>query len=246
MTNSHFQQKGVMVRITRKVNLSLFAILLFVIVSAICPGVLPLCAWAQGTGSLSAKPFTAWTAEEIKLVRTLSPWSRPSAIMQTRDVPSTRRPPSEKIAFNIPVTLRWESALTMRRAAARAQAMRENLSAADTEGLLEAEPPHYVLEVARRGDALNFPVFYSVTDEERQAWTRCTLQTSKRKLLPTEVSIKGEKREVVRVLFPRTVEGQPAITANDEAVTLACKDPWVTINVKFDLKIMALDGKPDL
>lgn len=192
------------------------------------------------------RPFTTWTREEVDRLQRASPWAAEMYMKHGIVAVKANGRGTEKAVLNMPITVRWVSPLVMRQALARDIQLAGNRSDEYTAGMVNKDYAGIVIDVARRGDALNFPASRTITPEEEADLKKCTLAGSGAKVTPQEVFITGMYSAVARLTFPREVGGKPLVSAEDKTVTLECVTYKATFKVHFNVAAMMMNGKPDL
>lgn len=206
------------------------------------------------------KPYTEWTKQDVEKVLGDSPWARPifslgeTRLATVKEELEERRDPNTGQTVYVPVqrpvpgstdtrllcVVSWWSSLTIRQAIAQ----RYTLTAgAKVQDLLAMQPEHYAL-VMSPGVHLFSPL--SVEDVLAAVRSSAYLQParSKRKIQPARVEV-AQPWDLV-FYFPRTLDGDQVIRPGEQNVKFVCPTPAAKIEVKFDLRKMVRDGKPDL
>lgn len=208
-----------------------------------------------------SKPFAEWSSKEAQRVLEDSPWSRPFY------VPVEVAPPGGKgkhrgmgeidgpvnpakgggvepmedeagAARQLPLTVRWQSAIAVKQAVVRLKFGAEAGSSAEARKLLEGESPEYVIAVEGLTPAMTAGDLASLN---KSLLEQCSLKTKGRAALKAS-SIefrRAAKGTDAYFVFPKTVE----FTLNDKEVEFNARFPLFAVNQRFRLKDMSLNGK---
>lgn len=208
-----------------------------------------------------SKPFAEWSSKEAQRVLEDSPWSRPFY------VPVEVAPPGGKgkhrgmgeidapvnpatgggvapmedeagAARQLPLTIRWQSALAVKQAVVRLKFGAEAGSSAEARKVLEGETPEYVIAIEGLTPAMTGGDLASLN---KSLLEQCTLTTKgKAALKATNVEFRrGAKGTDAYFVFPKPVE----FTLTDKDVDFHVRFPQFMVNQRFRLKDMALNGK---
>jgi hypothetical protein len=225
------------------------------------------------------KPYTDWRIEDLVQLTQDSPWAkrlfittgtvRRYAGTEHVTVPvrnraggvvgykTVARPRTRTTSIEAQVVVQWASSLTLRQARVRQGQLKGIMTSERTSELLAPSPDRYVIAV--RGAYLRAVLNGMDTSKQDSILRSVHLKPkqSKTKLYPTEMRIftAGEPEDlfmgepVVWFLFPRQLDGKPAIAANERKVEFHWKLRDFNIrdvHANFDLREMIRDGKRDL
>jgi len=212
------------------------------------------------------KPYSEWTAKEAQKLMTDSPWARrvemrmsepgwnPRSVREG-EATATSEPaeggamPSESRAetglgdrFKTYV-VQWWSARILRQAAVRFRQLQGRVPAEQVEQFLAQRPNHYILVVFGPG----LRGMQALDAEELKA--KSYLKVRKQKVAPAWVNfLPGPEKQLsgVEFYFPREVEGQPLISAEEKSAEFSCELGKEIIRTKFNLSKMKVAGELDL
>src|SRR5580700_5741403 len=150
---------------------------------------------------------------------------------------------SPQVAF----VVRWVSARTVQRAAARSAELAGQLKPEDAEKQL-ANPPD-VYEIALTGPDMR--PFQSADEDTLKNSAELIDKKSKEKISPTKVQISrtaaGKKVQAVAFIFPKKADnGEPAIPEDEKGVDFVCNVNGAKIHVTFDVSKMQDNQGRDL
>jgi len=225
------------------------------------------------------KPFTDWEIEDLYKLSQNSPWAREVFItlraireyagIQPHTVPvytrdggvvgykTVGRHQTRTGYEHDRVVVQWASSLTLRQARVRQGELKGAMSAEREAELLASPSEHYAIAVRgaylhaflqRTDEAARDSALQSVYLRPRSGKTR--IFAADMKVFPSgepEDLLLGEP--VVWFLFPRQLEGKPAISAWESKVDFHWNLGDVDIqdvHATFDLSKMVRDAKPDL
>lgn len=211
------------------------------------------------------KAYSAWSAKEVEKILNDSPWAvtiklppfsgkfpptsgghepRAAAIPLDRDPidPFPRDTPNE---WWDRLTVRWLSSRTAREAVARHWQLTNPAQQAGANQLASAELEHYSVAL----DSLFLPLDVQKVRETASL----QLLPGHKKVLPVLVEVVRESALIypaaqILIRFPKEVDGHPLITPKVNAAEFQCSfdESERRVKVKFNLRKMVRDGKPDL
>jgi hypothetical protein len=151
--------------------------------------------------------------------------------------------PKPQVTFAV----RWVSARTVQRAAARSAELAGQLKPEDAEKQL-ANPPD-VYEIALTGPDMR--PFQSADEDTLKNSAELIDKKSKEKISPTKVQISrtadGKKVQAVAFIFPKKADnGEPAIPEDEKGVDFVCNVNGAKIHVTFDVSKMQDNQGRDL
>ncbi|MGH9788142.1 MAG: hypothetical protein ACRD4U_05510 [Candidatus Acidiferrales bacterium] len=204
-------------------------------IALLCAGLL----WAQK--AWEKKPYSEWTQREMNHVLQESPWAR-SALLQGHILVET----PAAAAGGPRVVARWESALTVRQALVRREALAGRSGGEAVAEYLAATPPNHVLVLF--GAPLASRSFQNLTEEVVRDSSYLELAGSKQKVKPVAVRLhrQGVELASLEFHFPREMEGKPVLSPEQKKVGFYCGMGPAWFSTEFDLTKMVRDGKPDL
>ncbi len=141
----------------------------------------------------------------------------------------------------VPVLVRWQSALPVRQAMARARWGAEAATSQEAAKLLTATVSYYVISISGMPGGM----LRGAGIEKVKAAS--TLKIGKRPpVAPADVRVNVQQPAQIEILllFPRT--GENAITLEDKEVEVIARLGSLDVRRKFRLKDMVFDGKLDL
>jgi hypothetical protein len=216
----------------------------------------------------NSKAYTEWSADEVNRVLTDSPWARQvSALFGTapREVDRSVIPPPGASTNNmggtrgvtdgrwdggvgrnvddsppkLPVTIRWDSALPVRKALLRSRFGDRTSAPGESNESLNQPEKDYIITV------IGLLTNDQARDRERVRkeviGAAKLVPTGKPPILPENVEIEPSSG-AIQVFFPRT---EP-ISLKDKEVTLQLQFGSMRIEKKFRLKAMTYKGKLEL
>ncbi len=162
----------------------------------------------------------------------------------TSAVPVYDRPPPVWQAGELLFVVQWRSSLTMRQAVVRWAELAGRGNAEEAARFLAVSPEDYVLILS--GPAM--PLLNEFSEEALQASAYLLIESSKRKVAPSQVKLVREETNLrlAQFHFPRAVAGGDILGRGEKKVRFLCPTANGTIEAKFDLRKMMRDGKPDL
>jgi hypothetical protein len=217
------------------------------------------------------KPYTSWTEDDISKILSDSPWSKPiwmlrgslvvnlgkgseiGGVQVLSDgsrhifVTPSRLPDSSGL-----VTRRrafdavWISSLTVREALVRRAILEGRATIEQGDKILATTQSSYVIAVQSRIARM---MLLDISKERLMELVYLELGSSRRRILPIEVmkgyeTTSGQLSEV-RFIFPRELNGQPTISAEEKEVKLCIISVPKPIHATFHLRKMSRNGKPD-
>lgn len=210
------------------------------------------------------KPYTEWTEKEVRKVFQDSPWARPVATLVIQeqvvavprvggagppmpmDVDSLGTTVSSSDRVKSFVIVQWASSRTIREAIVRQHQLQGRYNEEQAKQFLSASPAGHVLLLF----GPDIKRFEEVSEDAMRDSAHLKLKRSKKKISPSSVRVvrRGSELAVVEFRFPRQVDGQPTIEANEKKVTFSFpkRERGNALTTDFDLRKMMRDGKPDL
>lgn len=203
------------------------------------------------------KPYTEWTALEVKQISQDSPWAQIVRVMGSggrepgiaRETVDSTKPmaggeESYRPGVQSEFLIQWASSLTMRQVLVRRRQLAGNIKEEEAAQFLSSKPTQYVLIVFgpdMRG-------FQGVNEEAVKASAYLEFKQSRQKLSPETVRYirAGEKLVEVHFYFPRQAGDKPLPTPQDKKVKFFFRTASDSISTDFDLRKMVRDGAPDL
>jgi hypothetical protein len=205
-----------------------------------------------------AKPYSSWNEQEAMAILMDSPWSRPSPLPGNyggRSTPSVIQMGQGRTnadvaqtqglggSNTIPLYVRWHSSLKVRQALARINQLRGLLSDAEAERFLAQSSPDIQI-------AISCPVMEPFAKATMETLAPKTFLTSKKdkskKIVMKGYSSPKERQDEFAVfLFPREVDGKPAIEPADDEIVFTTKIEKAEIRAAFRLSRMMIDGQLD-
>ena len=232
------------------------------------------------------KPYTSWTEDDISKILSDSPWSKPmwTYKMEKRNLverdekvreesyirvqvfsDGSRRayiPPQQRSGKGM-VEVRhrafdvvWISSLTVREALVRRAILEGRATIEQGDKILATQQANYVLVVQRRNAEMEL---LDISKERLMEEVYLELGSSSRRILPIEVmryeTTSGQLSEL-RFIFPRELNGQPTISAEEKEVKLYIMSVLTSrtfvragqpehIHATFHLRKMSRNGKSD-
>ena len=183
------------------------------------------------------KPYTEWTKEEVRQAFTDSPWAHPYTDPHAYAILGPMRADASG-------TVQWASALTVRQAIVRQKQLQGTYDPDAAARFLDTIPGEHVILVFGPSARL----FEWATEEQARQAAHLKLKRAKKSIPAASVRyVQGDVKIVAAEFrFPRVMDGEPAIPADEEEATFVCRVENIAISVHFDLRKMVRDGKPDL
>lgn len=215
------------------------------------------------------KPYGEWTAIDLTIVLSYSPWVR--EVVQTRLITETRQDvqvqqtqgrdlqTGERVYRDVPVVVatpvereirnplfivRWESSLTLRQARVRQWELEGGPNPEQVRQTLELPLDYYVISISavRLGSQLT-----ALLKNAAPASAYLEPGRGKRRIPAIAAQfVRMGSSEALEFSFPRVVEGRPVIGPGEKKVKFSYKVKSSTFTTEFDLREMVRDGKPDL
>lgn len=215
-------------------------------------GLVLLSALALGAGEpWKEKAYTEWTPKDVEKIIQESPWVRRLTVHMgyapTKGVGGGTVDPrtgetvggassTEFQPIYSTVFVRWASSRTMREALMRNRQLRGTASEEEVKAFVAERLEHYVVTVGP------LPLKPEV-QESLSETAYLQPKGSKQKAPPARVEIQGNSAVF---FFPRQVDSQPVIRADEKKVKFFCRFPKFKIETDFDLRKMVREGKADL
>ena len=215
------------------------------------------------------KPYTEWGEKDIEKVLGNSPWARKVRLPRTsaaggvprsgdpraegagsgsvgssRDGGIASRTTSGRSNAKPFYVVQWASSLTVRRALVRQQQMQREIDPQEIERFLSQQMQHHELVVTGAG----MRGFQGLDEDAILAATHLEARSSKKKVSPEKVELilRGERIMGVRYFFPREVDGESLIGAEERRVRFSFKTKKASIRADFDLRKMVVEDGRDI
>jgi len=202
-----------------------------------------------------AKPYSAWNEQEALTVLRNSPWSWTTSIPGNYGgsaVPSLMGGGARATATSgglggsnsLPMYVRWHSSMKVRQALARYSQLRGALSELEIQRFLAQPMPDYTIAVSCQV----MDPFAVATFESLAPHTFLTSKKSKEKKIGLKAysSPAAQGGNFALFMFPREIDGTPAIEIADEEIVFSTQIGTLKIRAPFNLARMMIDGAPDL
>jgi hypothetical protein len=215
------------------------------------------------------KPFTSWNEQEAMRILSESPWARTQSAMvaalrtgqqssssRAKDLPSLRSANTNSggalsqagVSFSpgdsVALFVRWYSSVRIRQALARLGQLKQNAPEAEVRKFVEAPVEDY--EIAVTGPVLDAFNELSLSDFQSKTFLTSKKNKGKKIALKNYTAPKDRKDGVALFSFSRTVEGNPALSPEDEEVEFVTQANKISLKASFKLAKMVNDGKLDL